>query len=313
MKVGVIGSGDWGRNHLRIYSELDCELVGLADINPERKKLAEQYQIAFFTDYREMLKKVDAVSVVVPTDLHYQVVKDCLNAGVHVLVEKPITNDAASAKELIDLAKKKKLVLAVGYLFRFNAAVKKVKEELKGLGEIQYITGRYIHSNKPPRKDSGVIFNFGVHLVDILNFILTDRPKKVYCQSTHSLSKEREDAALILLDYGRYFAALEMSWLHPLKKRDFWIVGSRAKIYADLFEQIVIKYPIDVGLSKTTIEPEINLEVNKNEPLQAELSAFLKAVKKGGNGIFEGSEELFTTRICELAWKSSKEHKEMLV
>ena len=313
MKVGVIGSGDWGRNHLRIYSELDCELVGLADINPERKKLAEQYQIAFFTDYREMLKKVDAVSVVVPTDLHYQVVKDCLNAGVHVLVEKPITNDAASAKELIDLAKKKKLVLAVGYLFRFNAAVKKVKEELKGLGEIQYITGRYIHSNKPPRKDSGVIFNFGVHLVDILNFILADRPKKVYCQSTHSLSKEREDAALILLDYGRYFAALEMSWLHPLKKRDFWIVGSRAKIYADLFEQIVIKYPIDVGLSKTTIEPEINLEVNKNEPLQAELSAFLKAVKKGGNGIFEGSEELFTTRICELAWKSSKEHKEMLV
>ena len=313
MKVGVIGSGDWGRNHLRIYSELDCELVGLADINPERKKLAEQYQIAFFTDYREMLKKVDAVSVVVPTDLHYKVVKDCLNAGVHVLVEKPITNDAASAKELIDLAKKKKLVLAVGYLFRFNAAVKKVKEELKGLGEIQYITGRYIHSNKPPRKDSGVIFNFGVHLVDILNFILTDRPKKVYCQSTHSLSKEREDAALILLDYGRYFAALEMSWLHPLKKRDFWIVGSRAKIYADLFEQIVIKYPIDVGLSKTTIEPEINLEVNKNEPLQAELSAFLKAVKKGGNGIFEGSEELFTTRICELAWKSSKEHKEMLV
>ncbi|MDO8481304.1 MAG: Gfo/Idh/MocA family oxidoreductase [Nanoarchaeota archaeon] len=313
MKVGVIGSGDWGKNHLRIYSGLDCELAGLADINPERRKLADHYGIPFFTDYKEMLKKVDAVSVVVPTDLHYRVVKDCLNAGVHVLVEKPITNDAASAKELIELAKKKKLVLAVGYLFRFNAAVKKVKEELKTIGDIQYITGRYIHSNKPPRKDSGVIFNFGVHLVDILNYILTDRPKKVFCTSTYSLSKEREDAAVITLDYGAYFASLEMSWLHPLKKRDFWIVGRKAKLYADLFEQIVIRYPIEVGADKTTASPEVNLEVNKNEPLQAELQAFLNAIKKGGNGVFEGNEELFTTRICELAEKSSKEHKEIAI
>jgi len=313
VKIGVIGSGDWGRNHLRIYSELDCELVGLADTNEDRKELADKYKIKFFTDYKQLLPLVDAVSVVVPTDKHYDVVKYCLEQGKHVLVEKPITSDSKSAKELVELAKRKKLLLAVGYLFRFNSAVIRLKEEIKNIGKIQAITGRYIHSNKPPRKDSGVIFNFAIHLVDILNYVLDRKPKKVFCKKANFLSEEREDYAFINLDYNSFIANLEVSWLHPLKKRDFWIIGSKAKLYADLFEQILIKYPIEIGYEKTISKPEINLEVNKNEPLKEELMAFCECVSGGNTKQFEGGEEILTTKICELALESAKTGKEMMV
>src|SRR3989338_768768 len=114
LKIGVIGTGDWGKNHLRIYSELGCEIVGIADKDSKKKTLAEQYKTKFFTSYKELLPLTDAISVVVPTNFHYEVVKDCLNSGKHVLVEKPITNDSKTAAELVALAKKKNLILAVG-------------------------------------------------------------------------------------------------------------------------------------------------------------------------------------------------------
>ena len=149
IKIGVIGTGKWGINHLRIYKQLEqeklCELIGLADVDESRKTIADEHSIKYFKDYKQMLNEVDAVSVVVPTDLHYGIVKECLNNNKHVLVEKPITLDSKQAKELVQIAKEKKLVLSVGYLFRFNPAVIELKRLLKSgeLGKIQYITARY--------------------------------------------------------------------------------------------------------------------------------------------------------------------------
>ena len=240
-KIGLIGAGKWGINHARVYSDLAkqglCKFVGIADVNPATKEEADKLGVKFFADYKDLLKEVDAVSVVVPTNLHYKVVKDCLNAGSHVLVEKPITSTSKEAKELIELAKKKKLVLMVGYLFRFNNAVKELKHLVKNMGQIQYITGRYVHSNKPPRRDSGVILNFGVHLIDILDYILEKKPKRIYCKKKNFLSKEREDVAFINLDYGDFIANLEVSWFHPEKARDLWIIAEKEKVYADLLGQ----------------------------------------------------------------------------
>lgn len=312
LKVGVIGTGDWGKNHLRIYSEIDCELIGIADTDIKKKAIADSYKIKFFADYKEMLPLVDAVSVVVPTDLHYGVVRECLSRGKHVLVEKPITNDAKSSLELVNLSRKKNLVLGVGYLFRFNAAVNMLKQEIKNLGDIQYITARFIHSNKPPRRDSGVIFNFGIHLVDILNYILDTKPKKVFCKRGNFLSSGREDVAFINLDYGKFIANLEVSWFHPLKARDIWIIGSKEKIYGDLFEQIVRKYPLQISYEKTIAQPEINLEVRKNEPLKEEIIEFCNSIKDRPKK-FNAEEEILTTRICELALESAKTGKEILL
>jgi UDP-N-acetylglucosamine 3-dehydrogenase len=295
-----------------VYSQLDCKLVGLADVNPERKKLADEYKIAFYTDYKKLLSKVDAVSVVVPTDLHYEVVMDCLKAGKHVMVEKPITLDSEEAFELVSFAEGKKLVLMAGYLFRFNAATLKLKELLAGAGDIHYITARYMHSTKPPRKDSGVVFNFGVHLIDILSFILERAPDSVFCKNIHYLSSEREDSALILLDYGDVVANLEVGWLHPLKKRDMWVISSREKIYVDFLEQMIVRYPLRVSYDRVSAEKEVIEEFPKNEPLKEELKYFVECVGEGKKPAVE-SEEYMTTKICELCLKSAKVGVEMPV
>jgi len=312
IRVGVIGAGKWGKNHVRVYSKLKgCELVGIADVNPDAKSLADEFGTEFYTDYNELLEKVDAVSVVVPTNLHYDVVKACINAGKHVLVEKPITMDSTTATELRDLANEKGVMLTVGYLFRFNAAVQELKRQLATAGDIQYITARYMHSNKPPRKDSGVVFNFGVHLIDILSFVLEKTPEKVYCKTKKLLSEEREDVAIAVLDYGGFAAELEMSWLHPLKKRDLWIIGSKKKIYVDLLEQMMTVYPIEVSYDGNKTEPEQSIEIHKNEPLKDELSDFIQKIEKKD---FSNNGDVYnTTKLCELCLKSAEDGCEVAV
>jgi len=316
IRTGVIGIGKWGINHARVYSELEgVELVGLADRNPAVSTLAERFGTAYFPDYQDLLDEIDAVSVVVPTDLHYKVTRDCLEAGKHVLVEKPFTPDVDKGIELLKLARKNSLLLAVGYLFRFNAAVLALKDELKEIGDIQYITGRYIHSSKPPRKDSGVILNFGTHLIDILSFLVGRLPSTISCTKKHHISPIREDLAFITLDYNDFVACLEMSWLHPLKRRDLWIIGSNSKIKADLFEQMITRYPIQVMADKVVANPFVNVEINKNEPLKEELRHFLSTV--GGQISRESSrlsiktvvEAIITTRICELCQLSASSKK----
>jgi len=310
VRVGIIGAGKWGKNHVRVYSGLEgCELVGIADVNPEAKTLADEFNTEFYTDYHELLDNVDAVSVVVPTDLHYEIVKECVNAGKHVLVEKPLTKTSEKSAELRKLAEEKRVYLTVGYLFRFNAAVQELKRKLATVGDIQYITARYMHSNKPPRKDSGVVFNFGVHLIDILSFVLEKTPQKVYCKSKKFLSEEREDAAIAVLDYGNFLAELEMSWLHPLKKRDLWIIGSKKKIYVDLLEQIMTIYPIEVSYEGNKIEPEQNIEIHKNEPLKDELEKFISTVES--KNFSKGNQDYNTTKLCELCLKSAEQGVEL--
>ena len=324
-RIGLIGAGKWGANHLRIFSELSksniCEFIGVADLNPETEKLAQKHNIKFFKDYKEMIPLVDAVSVVVPTNFHYDVVKECLNNNKHVFVEKPITMQAETAKELAQIAKDNNLVLRIGYLFRFNPAVQKLKQEIKeNIGKIHYITARYMHSNKPPRKDSGVVFNFAVHLIDILNFILEKKPIKVFCKNHYHLSEDKEDAAIITLDYGDFVANLEVTWFHPLKVRDMWIIGEKEKVYADLLEQIIQKHPIEITHDKIESKSKINLEIHKNEPLKEELKHFCTMVDNhkfnlhiNDNQKPLDEEAYITTKICELCIKSAQEGRELEV
>lgn len=316
IKVGIIGAGTWGINHVRVFSQLNgCKLVGLSDVNLEKEMLAKEYNIQFFNNFKELLPLVDAVSVVVPTNYHYDIVKECLNANKHVLVEKPITLNSKEAKELVELAKSKKLILSVGYLFRFNPAVIELKKRLKEKsGKIQYITGRYIHSSKPPRADSGVVFNLGIHMIDILNFVLDRKPHKVYCKCTNFLDKKNEDSAAIVLNYDDFFATIDVSCCHPLKKRDMWIVAENEKIYADFFDQILIVYPLYIKDGEVIKNIPSNIEIRKNEPLKEQLSHFIKCVENFENNINDnikevqniGEEEFYTTRICELAIQSNE-------
>jgi predicted dehydrogenase len=132
LRVGVIGVGYLGQHHARLYCELPgVTLVGVADSDPIRcQTIAEQYGVLAFPDARELLEEIEAVSIAVPTSAHHTVVKTSLQAGVHVLVEKPIAVNREEALELIDLANRQARVLQVGHIERFNPAIRAVRAHI---------------------------------------------------------------------------------------------------------------------------------------------------------------------------------------
>lgn len=313
INIGIIGIGKWGKNHVQTFSQLPVRIAGIADQrdNEEQRRIAAECNAPFYRNYKDLLPLTDAVSVVVPTDRHYEIVKDALLAGKHVFVEKPMTDSAAKTKELVELADAKKLVLSVGYLYRFNPAIMKIKELIPSIGPLQYITMRYIHSSNPPRKDSGAILNLGSHMIDTLNFILTERPKRVYCTRVNYIHAEREDSAHILLDYGPFFTSIEVSSCHPEKKRDLWIIAGKEKIYADLLAQTVTRYPTVVSEERVDALPAIQETIANKEPLREELHHFVEQVTAHGSQKHQkkfdnlSREEYDTTRICALALQSA--------
>jgi len=318
IRIGLIGIGKWGINHLKSLSQMQSNLVAISDIDKNKKELADQYNVKFYDDYTKLIENVDAVIVTSPTDTHYNIVSECLLAGKHVLVEKPIATTSEQSKKLVELAQSKDLIFSVGYLYRFNNSIRRLKELIKEIGELQYITCRYIHSTKPPRKDSGAILNLGIHPIDILDFITGRRPTKVFAKKKNLISKEFEDSAMIMFDYGNFFATLEVSCAHPEKKRDIWIIAEKEKIYVDYFNQKIIRFPIKITYENVERNLPIEENIIPNEPLKDELKYFIELVnKKDKKEIINveniGKEEYYTTRICELCIESAKTGKEMII
>jgi virulence factor len=124
LKMGVIGVGNMGQHHVRVLSLLkDIELIGVSDSNLARGiEIASQYQTHYYENYEEMLPHVDAVCIAVPTKIHHEVGSRCLQAGVHVLIEKPIAASIAEAESLVNLAAETGCILQVGHIERFNPA-----------------------------------------------------------------------------------------------------------------------------------------------------------------------------------------------
>ena len=315
VKIGVIGSGKWGENHLRDLSKISsCHLIGLADVDERKSELAAKHGVKFFKNYQDMLPQVDAVSVVTPTTLHYEIAKDCLQQGKHVFVEKPLCFDYRQAQELINIADENKVILSVGYVFRFNPLMNRVRELLPEIGDIHYIYGRYIHSTVPPRKDSGVIFNLAVHLIDYLNVLLEQTPKNIYAQSSYLISKNYEDSSLITINFGNFSAHLEVSCCHPLKKRDMWIIGSKEKIYLDFLDQVLERHPLVVNEEKTEKKETFrDPGVGKNQPLYEELKYFVHLCNKKIIGeevtVNISAENILTTKMCMLAIQSAQKNE----
>ena len=130
VRAGVVGVGQMGQYHVGVYSELfNVELVGVADCDEDRvTAIAEKYKTIPVTDYHELLGAVDVVSIAVPTSLHYRIARDFLEAGVHVLLEKPMTHTLEEARELFRLAEAQNVVLHIGHVERFNGAVQELKK-----------------------------------------------------------------------------------------------------------------------------------------------------------------------------------------
>src|SRR3989344_867750 len=287
VKIGLIGCGRWGKRHAETLAKHPggCQLVGIADTDERTRAVADSLKVDFFADYSDLLPRVDAVSVVVPTAFHFPVVRICLLQGKHVLVEKPVTLDSRTTQELVRMAEERRLILSVGYIFRFHPVVQAVKKMLPSLGDVAYLTARYVGGQNRLWADSGAILNFGIHLIDILNFILPVRPKKVYAQKRNLIDEKREDSATVVLVYENFPATLELSCLHPEKARELEIVGRDGSIIADFERGTMRTYRTN---SNSVTRPDFtseNFEVGN--PLERELAHFVKCIDAHAAGLLE--------------------------
>lgn len=322
-RVGVIGTGSMGKNHIRVYSEIGgVDLVAISDISQDNKDIAQKYRCRFYADYREMLKNenLDAVSIVVPTSLHKEVALDCIDNGINILMEKPISDTVENARIIIDRAEKKGIILAVGHIERFNPAVIKLKEIINGgdLGEITSMVARRVGIFPPQIKDANVYLDLAVHDIDIFNFLLEKDPLEIFSVAGRALSESREDHAWMMITYPGAVCINQVNWITPVKVRNLAVTGTKGyvelnyisqelKLYEsriegnyDSFGDFVVKF----GESK-----EKRLEINKEEPLKKELEHFVACVENKTEPLVTGLDGLKALKYSLDAMKSNKEKR----
>lgn len=193
LACAVIGTGYLGKFHAEKYAALeDCDLVAVVDSNPDAgRSVAEKNRTTPLTDYRELLGQVDAVSIVVPTSLHFSVARDFLASGAHVLVEKPITVTVEEADELIELARRMNRCLMVGHLERFNAA-------LLGLDLINekplFIESHRLAPFNPRANDVSVVLDLMIHDIDIILDIVDSEVERIDAKGVTVLTSDTDIA-----------------------------------------------------------------------------------------------------------------------
>jgi len=318
-KIVLVGVGRFGKNHLRVLKELEndglCTLYGVVDKRVEvLESVRENYGVLTTSNLTEFLKNdIDGIDIVTPSDTHFKICKECLAAGKHVFVEKPLTTSYAEAKELVRFAAEKDRILMVGHIFRYNPAVKKIRELMKlgELGEIYYMFGHYM-GFKEPRSDVGALLNFTVHHIDIYDYLLDEMPEEVTCGVGYFLGRKNfEDLAILVLKYKKgIMGIIEGGWLPPGRYRDLTIIGSKKSVVSNLSEQTVVLHNIHMEPQnralKAVNEGSSNVDVKIEEPLKLELEDFIGCIKTGRKPIAHGQVALKTIMIAEKALESAR-------
>jgi len=325
IKAGVIGIGSMGKNHARVYSEMDStELVSVSD--PDKSLLAEskkKYGVSTYSDYREMLKReeLDIVSVAVPTSLHLKVAGDALKKKINVLVEKPIAPDEETGRKLARIATKEKTKLMVGHIERFNPAVLELKKriERKELGKIFEISIDRLGPFPPRIRDTGVVVDLAVHDFDIASFLCGSRPKSIFSFTEKKIHTQHEDLMISVLELsGGIPATIRANWLTPRKKRTLSVLGQKGLFSLDFitqelwfFENAAVKESDSFSgfVQNVAVGKSSQITVKKSEPLLNELEAFAQCVIKNNPVPVSAEEGIMAVRIAKAALASSKSGK----
>jgi UDP-N-acetylglucosamine 3-dehydrogenase len=326
IRAAVIGAGSMGRNHARVYAELeDAELVGVADINQEAaSRVASRYGVPAYSDYRVLLEEVtpDAVTVAVPTALHREIATAAMEAGAHVLVEKPIAATLEEGQQLIEQAHALRRQLMVGHIVRFSPAIQALKRELENgrVGRIFQIVCRRVGPFPSRIRDVGVVVDLATHDLDVMRFLVGQDPVRVYAETERQIHTAHEDLMLGLLRFpDGVSGCLEINWLTPTKVRDVLVVGERGMLRADDLTQDLFFYEnaqangelwAALRQIKGVSEGQmIRYAIKRYEPLWAELHAFVQAIAAGHPVPVSGEDGLAALRLALALVESGKTHR----
>ena len=300
VSIGVIGTGGWGKNHLRVLNELKV-LAAICDLNADRaRENSKKYGVEAYTDVDSFLKHdLDGVIVSTPTKTHFQIASKVIESGRNLLVEKPFTYDVEEGERLVKKAKEKKTILTVGFIERFNPAMIEAKHLVtKGkIGDPLYLM--FIRENRWPAHilDVGVVLDTTIHDIDLSRWFFGKEPTMIFAR-TGNFGLDRERVSALTLGFPEERSSLIISnWITPRKVRQLEIVGENGIISLDFITQ-----EIKIDLEDRIDIPRIKYE----EPLTLELSHFVKSIKENKQPEVTGEDGVKATKIAQAALTSNR-------
>ena len=289
LNVAVIGLGNMGQHHAKAYALLEqVNFVAACDPNFDRYNVIKKQETTqYFSDLEEMLStcSIDAVSICVPTSLHYKTAKTCIDLGIAVLIEKPIAESVDQAKRLVHYAKDKNVVLTVGHIERFNPAILKAKEYISNgaLGNVHAIQCKRYGPFPRQIKDADVLVDVAVHDIDIVQFLVATKLVKsdVFTQNIHC--DDRADYGHLMLRFEpNLMVNIHVSWALPFKFREVEIVGDKGIAIVDCIQQSMKYYPVSIDKGPDYVSLPMSdvqvIDIDKKEPIIEECRSFVDAV-----------------------------------
>lgn len=281
IRVGVVGVGYFGQFHVEKYAKMeDVELVGVVDIDIKRaNEVAKKYGTKFFLHHSELYKKIDAVSIVVPTSLHYTITKEFLLNGIDVLLEKPIANTLEEADELIALSESKGLILQIGHLERFNYALLSIQ---KDIDRPLFIECQRLSPFTGRETDIDVVLDLMIHDIDIVLNLIKFEIIELRGFGLPVVTSQFDIANGQIKFQDGCIANFTANRVFPEKIRRTWIFESNKVILVDYLSQ-------KASIIKNGKDPkEMKINIEKRDLLEVEIKSFIKSVKHRGNVIVSG-------------------------
>ena len=299
----MVGCGFWGKNHARIYSELEkADLIAVADLNEDAARaLGKKYGAEYHGDPADLMRRddIDAISICTPTVTHAKIALEAIEAGKHVLVEKPMTSTVAEAENLIAASEKAGVKLTVGFVERFNPGVIEALRLVKEgkIGDV--ILARAHRVSRYPLRisDVGVVKDLAIHDADIVRQLFGAEPETVYATAGNLVHSFEDYANIVLRFPGNKSAFIETNWLTPHKIRRLILTGSEGLITVEFITQEVTVED-DEGSYTPFLKPQ--------EPLTLELESFVEAILEDKPPAISGEDGLKALRICEAALESAR-------
>ncbi len=299
MRTAVVGVGYLGRFHAQKYLSLpNSELVGIADPSAAaRTAVAAELGVPGHADYHDLLGRVDAVSIVTPTPLHYAVAKDFLEAGAHVLVEKPLTTTVAEGESLIEVARRAKRILQVGHLERYNAAVQALQPILT---VPRFIESARLAPFKYRGTDVDVVLDLMIHDIDLILSIVRSPVVAVDAIGSSVFSNEIDIANARLRFANGCVANATASRVSLKTERRLRLFQDDAYVSVDLHQKVLTVIRKAGGTTADGM-PQVDIDetnYDQGDALKAEIEAFLEAAATGGPPLVTGEDGLLALRTA---------------
>ena len=297
LRVGVVGVGHIGKNHARLYAELpSAEFTAIYDIDADAaRQSSAQYRVVAAGSLEEFANQVDAVSVATPTGTHFEVARDLLNRGKHLLIEKPIAENIAHANELAELAAKRGLVLQVGHVERFNPVLSALEERLT---HPRFIEAHRLSPYPNRSTDIGVVLDLMIHDLEIILHLVRSPVETIDAVGVAVLSRGEDIANARLRFEDGCVANITSSRISPEQMRKIRVFQEDAYLSLDYQKQTgeIFRRTAD-GVSRDEVE------IEREEPLKQQLSSFVECAATGRAPKVSG---LQATAALELAVEITK-------